>query len=38
MIVQRTPYDKPRIRVQGAANQVSSVLFIFDCSGSMGEH
>ena len=33
---QRPIYKKPTIRVQGAANQTSSVMFIFDCSGSMG--
>lgn len=34
---ERPVYEKPRIRVQGAANQVSSVMFIFDCSNSMAE-
>lgn len=34
---QRPIYEKPKIHVQGAANQVSSVMFIFDCSNSMAQ-
>ena len=32
---ERPVYGKPRVRVGGPAKQTSSVMFIFDCSGSM---
>jgi von Willebrand factor type A domain len=34
---QRPIYKKPTIQVVGAANQISSVMFIFDCSNSMAQ-
>ncbi len=38
IVYTRPDYPKPTIVVRGELRQTSAVMFIFDCSGSMGAH